>query len=60
MAGRKAEMLDLLRQIAADLRWLRDRTEGQDYERARAIDELEERKQHARNLAQESLRRSTE
>ena len=60
MAGRKAEMLDLLRQIAADLRWLRIRAERQDYEHDRASEELEKRKQEARTLAQESLRRSTE
>ena len=56
----KAEMLDLLRQIAADLRWIRARADRQEYKRARANDELEERKEHARNLAQESLGRSTE
>ena len=61
MAGRrKAEMLDLLRQIAEDLRWLRVRAERQDYERSRESGELEKRKQEARTLAQESLRRSTE
>jgi hypothetical protein len=60
MAGRKAEMLDLLRQIAADLRWLRARAERRDYERGLANDELEARKEEARKLAQESLRRFTE
>jgi DNA ligase D-like protein (predicted ligase) len=60
MAGRKAEMLDLLRQIAEDLHWLRIRAERQDYERGRASEELEKKKQEARTLAQESLRRSTE
>ena len=60
MAGRKAEMLDLLRQIAEDLRWLRTRAERKDYERGLASDELEARKEEARKLAQESLRRSIE
>ena len=60
MVGRKAEMLDLMRPIAQDLRWLRVRAERQDNERGRESEELEKRKQEARTLAPESLRRSTE